>query len=201
MVSFSHFGTGRSVYQELRRFGRQSPELTSTGTLNPLSSRTTPPNSDGSVSKHCNTRGRINSLPSNSRNDTTAINDQPDMSTELEEKKQQLVAANQIFKNLARSYLKKRAPPDPESMRELWEYKDILDLKTVFTWRDEAGIRRGVLYEDGKIEFEEWPLPPHENIIDVFETIFKKQFVFPWPDDLNPTFEGTHSQGKDPRFL
>jgi len=23
-------------------------------------------------------------------------------------------------------------------------------LKTAFTWRDEVGIRRGVLYEDGK---------------------------------------------------
>ena len=84
-----------------------------------------------------------------------------------------------IFKKLARSYLKKRTRPDPESVRELWEYKDILELKTVFTWRDEVGIRRGVLYEDGKVEFEEWLLPPYENIVDVFETIFRRQFVFP----------------------
>jgi hypothetical protein len=58
-------------------------------------------------------------------------------------------------------------------MRELWEYRDILDLQTVFTWPDEVGIRKGVLYEDGKVEFEEWSLPPHENVIDVFETMFK----------------------------
>ena len=95
----------------------------------------------------------------------------------------------------------KRAPPDPESVRELWEYKDVLDLMTVFTWRDEVGIKRGVLYEDGKVEFEEWPAPPHEYIIDLFEIVFRRQFVSPWPNDLNPTFDGTHTQGEDTLFL
>ena len=80
---------------------------------------------------------------------------------------------------------------------ELWEYKDVLNLMTVFTWRNEVGIRRGVLYEDGKVEFEEWPLPPHEYIIDLFENVFKRQFVSPWPNDLNPTFDGIYSQGED----
>ena len=83
----------------------------------------------------------------------------------------------------------------------LWEYKDVLDLRTVLTWRDEVGIRRGVLYEDGKVEFEEWPLPPHESIIDLFEIIFRRQFVSPWPNDLNTTFDGTHNQGEDAIFL
>ena len=148
-----------------------------------------------------NTRRRIDTFPSNSQNDSTPTREQSETSTEFEEKKQRLVSAKRLFKKLARSYLKKRAPPDPESMRELWEYKDILDLKTVFTWRDEVGIRRGVLYEDGKIEFEEWPLPPHEDIIDLFEIIFRRQFISPWPSDLNPTFDGIHSQGEDTLFL
>ena len=126
--------------------------------------------------------GRIDTLHSNSRSDTTASREQSETSTEFEEKKQRLVSAERLFKKLARSYLKKRAPPDPESMRELWEYKDVLDLMTVFTWRNEVGIRRGVLYEDGKVEFEEWPLPPHEDIIDIFENVFKRQFVSPWPN-------------------
>jgi hypothetical protein len=54
-------------------------------------------------------------------------------------------------------------------VRELWEYNYALDLKTVFTWRDEVGVKRGVLYEDGKVEFDKWPVPPHEDIIDIFE--------------------------------
>jgi hypothetical protein len=115
---------------------------------------------------------------------------------ELEEKKRRLVSPKRVFKKLARSYLNKRAPPDPKHMRELWEYKDILDLNTVFTWRDEVGIRRGVLYEDGKIEFEEWPNPPHVDIIDIFENIFKWQFLFPWLNPRAPTFNGKHNQGK-----
>ena len=116
---------------------------------------------------------------------------------ELEEKKRRLVSAKRVFKKLARFYLNKRTPPDPEHVRELWEYKDILDLKTVFTWRDEVGIRRGVLYEDGKVEFEEWPNPPHEDIIDNFENIFKGQFLFPWLNPRVPTFKGKHTQGKN----
>ena len=86
--------------------------------------------------------------------------------------------------------------PDPERVRDLLEYKDELDLSTVFAWRDESGIRRGVLYENGKVEFEEWPVRPHEDIIDIFENIFKSQYVFPWMNPRNPTFEGKNTQGK-----
>ena len=116
----------------------------------------------------------------------------------MKEQKQRLTAAKKLFKKLARSYLDKRAPPDPENVRELWEYKDVLDLKTVFTWRDEVGIRSGVLYEDGKVEFDKWPVPPHEDIIDIFENFFKLQFVLPWMSQNNriPPFKGKHNQGK-----
>jgi hypothetical protein len=51
-------------------------------------------------------------------------------------------------------------------------------LKIVSTWRDEVGIRRGVLYEDGKVEVDIWPVPP-EDIIDIFENVFKRHFVLP----------------------
>ena len=72
-----------------------------------------------------------------------------------------------------------------------------MDLKTVFSWRDEVGVKRGVFYEDGKIEFEEWPVPPHEDIIDTFENVFKGQFVHPWinPNNWDPPFRGLHNQG------
>lgn len=72
-----------------------------------------------------------------------------------------------------------------------------MDLKSVLTWRDELGIRRGVLFEDGKIEFEKWPVAPHDDIIDIFENVFKRQFVMPWmtPNNRVPTFRGKHNQG------
>jgi hypothetical protein len=171
-----------NVYPESRRFRTQARESTSNGTTT-LS----------------NSTERIDSLPSNIGSDTAAIIEQLDAYTELKGQKQRLTAAKKIFKKLTRSYLDKRAPPDPESMRELWEYKDVLDLKTVFTWRDEVGIRRGVLYENGKIEFDKWPVPPHEDIFDIFENVFKRQFVLPWMNQNNriPTFRGKHNQGKN----
>ena len=86
-------------------------------------------------------------------------------------------------------------------MRELGKYNDVLDLMTVFAWRDEVGIKRGVLYEDGKVEFEKWPLTPHENIVKLFEGIFNRQFYFPWPSDVSSAFEGIGSQGKVAFFL
>jgi hypothetical protein len=106
--------------------------------------------SNEGFSRRSDTKGRIYTLRSNNQSDTTASREQPETSTESEEKKQRLVSAKRLFKKLTRSYVKNRAPPDPESMRELWKYEDILDLMTVFTWRHDVGIRRGVLYEDGR---------------------------------------------------
>ena len=165
-----------------------------------LSSRATPIISNESLTRCSNGTGPIDS-PSNRQGDAIAIRGQSD-TTESEEKKQLLASAKRVFKKLARSYLNRRAPPDTESLRELWEYKDVLDLKTVLAWRDEVGIRRGVLYEDGRIEFEEWPVPPHEDIIDIFENVFKGQFVHPWTDPNNwmAPFRGLHSKGKFSRF-
>ena len=72
-----------------------------------------------------------------------------------------------------------------------------LDLVSVLRWRDEVGLRRGVLYDEGKVEFEQWPVPPYEYLIDIFENIFRRQLVFPWMNgNLNSlTLHGTHSKG------
>jgi hypothetical protein len=159
-------------------------------TSNSPSSRTTTNVSgeEGSP-QSSNTRGRIT---------------QPDAPMALEERKKQLASAKRVFNKLARSYLDNRAPPNPEIMKESWKFKDVLDLKSVFTWCDEVGIKNGVLYEDGKVEFEKWPTPPHASIINVFENMFNLQFSFPWmtPTNLSPVFSGTHTQGnKDNSFL
>lgn len=61
-----------------------------------------------------------------------------------------------------------------------------------------AGIKYGILFENGKIEFDKWRTPPHYNLIDLFENIFKYQFVYPWitASDWQPNFDGIRSQGK-----
>ena len=110
-----------------------------------------------------------------------------------------LSKAKRIFKRLARLYLDKRQPPAENEVKELWEFSDLLDLRMVLKWRDEAGIKQGILFENGKIEFDKWPIPPHEDLIDIFENIFKPQFVYPWitEDDCQPNFAGKHNQGKE----
>ena len=109
-----------------------------------------------------------------------------------------LSKAKRIFKRLAKLYLDKRQPPAENEVKELWEFSDLLDLRTVLKWRDEAGIKQGILFENGKIEFDKWPIPPHEDLIDLFENIFKYQFVNTWITafDCRPNFDGKHTQGK-----
>ena len=109
-----------------------------------------------------------------------------------------LSKAKRIFKRLARLYLDKRQPPAENEVKELWEFSDLLDLRTVLKWRDEEGIKRGLLFENGRIEFDKWPTPPHEGLIDLFENIFKSQFVYQWITaiDYQPNFDGKRAQGK-----
>jgi hypothetical protein len=119
------------------------------------------------------------------------------MVADVEYHKERLAAARRAFKKLARYYRDNMTPPDEEHMRELWQYEDELDLESVLRWRDEVGLKRGVLFENGKVEFDEWPRAPHEDLIDLFENMFKLQFVFPWLDPNNqiPPFYGKHNQG------
>jgi len=109
-----------------------------------------------------------------------------------------LSKAKRIFKSLAKLYLDKRQPPAENEMKVLWEFSDLLELTMVLKWRDEAGIKRGILFENGKIEFDKWTIPPHEDLIELFENMFKSQFMNQWitAHDYCPNFDGKHMQGK-----
>lgn len=76
------------------------------------------------------------------------------------------------------------------------EFSDLLDLRTVLKWRDGTCIKCGDVFENGKIEFDEWQVPPHGAFIDLFENIFKYQFVSPWITAYyyQPNFHGRQSQ-------
>jgi hypothetical protein len=130
----------------------------------------------------------------------TTTSNESSVDTEMEglEYTSKLSKARHIFKRLARFYLDKRKSPAENEVKELWEFSDLLDLRMVLKWRDEAGIKRGILFENGKIEFDEWPIPPHESLIELFENMFKYQFINPWITTSNycPNFDGKRSQGK-----
>ena len=88
--------------------------------------------------------------------------------------------AKRLFKNLARRYLQQRHPPPKEDVEQLWQFSDIIQLRDVVQWKDEAGVKRGILFHEGKIEFDKYPIPPHDDLIDVFNRMFLSQMVFPY---------------------
>ena len=81
-----------------------------------------------------------------------------------------------LFKKLCRRYMKWKTPPADKEMEPLWRMRKYVDVEDIITWRDEVGVRKGVVCEDGKVIFETWPEPPHEDIVSEFNTQFVTQF-------------------------
>jgi hypothetical protein len=77
-----------------------------------------------------------------------------------------------IFRKLCRRYLKLRHPPTDNEMEPLWKIRDHVDIENIRKWRDQVGIKKGVICDNGKIIFDEWPDPPHEQIISEFNAQF-----------------------------
>jgi hypothetical protein len=65
-------------------------------------------------------------------------------------------------------------------MEPLWMLRDYLNFEDVITWRDEVGVKKSVVFEDGKVIFNEWPVPPHEHIVSEINTQFITQFSSPF---------------------
>lgn len=68
-------------------------------------------------------------------------------------------------------------------------------------WRDEIGLKKGVLFDDdGTITFVEWPFPPHENVVSEIISQFDRQFISPYSNQpgVYPTFESFGSTGNKP---
>ena len=55
--------------------------------------------------------------------------------------------------------------------------REYVDVENIRKWRDEVGVKRGVVTDDGKVIFDQWIEPPHEEIIDDFNTQFVVQFA------------------------
>jgi hypothetical protein len=105
--------------------------------------------------------------------------------------------ARRMFRKLAKSYLEQRKPPPEDEVAELWQYSDVIDYRKLLLWRDEVGIKKGVLYDTGKVMFDQFTSPPHDEVCDLFHLDFATQFVTPWvPPFQSAPFKGWGTQGK-----
>src|SRR5271156_3715606 len=71
-----------------------------------------------------------------------------------------------LFKKLCRLYMKRQTPPMNQEMEPLWKMQEYVEFEDIVAWRDEVGVRKGVVYENGRVLFNEWPVRPHENIVN-----------------------------------
>jgi len=55
--------------------------------------------------------------------------------------------------------------------------QEYVDVENIRKWRDEIGVKKGVICDDRKVIFDEWPEKPHEQIISDFNTQFIAQFA------------------------
>ena len=101
--------------------------------------------------------------------------------------------ANRIFKRIGRAYLRKQRPPSASALSEINQYRHAFTWQDVIEWSDQIGLHHGVTYDDdGTILFEEWPLKPHDQIIDEISLLFDSQFRVPYMNQagVHPTFIG-----------
>jgi hypothetical protein len=104
--------------------------------------------------------------------------------------------AKNIFKKIARQYMRTHKPPSERELEPLSELREEFTWYDIISWRDEVGLRRGVVYDDGAVTFIEWPQPPHERIIGEITKMFLTQMIIPWDNTADgPTFYTTGSEG------
>jgi hypothetical protein len=86
-----------------------------------------------------------------------------------------------LFKQLSRSYMSKRRIPSDKEMQGLWAEKASITFEDIIHWKDEIGLKRGVLFdEDGTVLFDEWPIRPLDAISDEFNLQFSNQLRHPY---------------------
>jgi hypothetical protein len=76
--------------------------------------------------------------------------------------------------------MKHHTPPTDKEMAPLWEMQEYVDFEDIISWRDEVGVRKGVVYENGRVLFNEWPDRPHDQIVNEFIKQFNAQFTSPY---------------------
>jgi len=57
------------------------------------------------------------------------------------------------------------------------DMREHIDFEDIVVWRNEVGVKKGLMYENGRVLFNKWLVCPHENIIAKFNSQFDRQYV------------------------
>ena len=71
------------------------------------------------------------------------MNQEPDPPTRIEIKA--------LFQKLCRRCMKRQTPPTDKEGEPLWRMQEYVDVEDIIARRDEVGVRKGVIYDDGKV--------------------------------------------------
>jgi hypothetical protein len=77
-----------------------------------------------------------------------------------------------LFKKLCQYYLKLHHPSPDKEMMSLWRMWEYINVENICKWRNEIGVKKGIVYDDGKVNFDEWLDSLYENIISEFNVQF-----------------------------
>ena len=81
-------------------------------------------------------------------------------------------------------------------MEPLWKMQEHIEFEDIVAWRDEVGVRKGVVYENGRVLFNEWPVRPHEQIVNEFNSQFDRQYMSPYAGTAHyPLFRNDGTTG------
>jgi predicted hotdog family 3-hydroxylacyl-ACP dehydratase len=81
-------------------------------------------------------------------------------------------------------------------MEPLWKMQPFIEFDDIVAWRDEVGVRKGVVYENGRVLFNDWPVRPHEQIVHEFNTEFAAQLTTPYVGTVHyPVFTNDGTTG------
>ena len=99
-------------------------------------------------------------------------------------------------------YIKLQHPPPVKDMETIWKFKKHINFEDFVSWKDQVGIKRGVTFdEDGTIIFEEWPIPPHDQVVDEFNSQFDRQFKSFYANTLHyPLWVNDETTGSSSSF-
>jgi len=86
-------------------------------------------------------------------------------------------------------------------MEPLWRCRENIDFEDMVKWRDEAGVKRGVVYDGGKVTFVKFADTPHDEIVGEFISQFDRQFRAPYAGTAHyPAWVNHGTRGIYPLF-
>jgi hypothetical protein len=104
--------------------------------------------------------------------------------------------SEKAFKRVCRMYVHETSASAPaKGVEMIWKFKKYIDFEDFVLWKDQVGIKKGVVFDEDKtIIFEEWPTRPHDQIVDIFNSQLMEQFSAISPTRHTTLFGSTTEQ-------